>query len=143
MRVGSRVAGFLAASLLSLLSSVGAQADGAYFTAPQFIGPCTGYNIDGVCAGALSATVGLPFKAYLSANCGVGDDYHQHWSATVSVATGKLPPGLTMDDAGNITGVPEKAGDWNFSVALTDVVCMGQSFPDVPLNVRFIITGSS
>lgn len=119
------------------------RADGAYFNAPKFIGPCTSYNIGWACIGALSGTVDLPFKAYLSTNCGVSGDDHQHRSATVRVATGKRSSGLTMDDAGNITDVVEKAGDWNFSVATTDVLCAGQSFPDVPLNARIVTTASS
>ncbi|MCG3149754.1 MAG: hypothetical protein PCFJNLEI_03219 [Verrucomicrobiae bacterium] len=39
---------------------------------------------------------------------------------TFAVATGELPPGLTLSAAGEVTGTPTAAGTYNFSVQATD-----------------------
>ncbi len=58
---------------------------------------------------------------------------YQNYSATIgatngvtpitfSIQSGSLPPGLTMDSSGNISGIPTKDGTFNFTVKATDSI---------------------
>ena len=59
-------------------------------------------------AGALSnGTVGMPYSVTLTA-----PDSPAHWS----VSSGTLPPGLTINNAGDISGTPTTAGTFNFDI---------------------------
>jgi cytochrome c peroxidase len=40
--------------------------------------------------------------------------------ASCEITSGGLPPGLTLDAKGNITGTPRVTGDWGFEVTATD-----------------------
>ena len=57
--------------------------------------------------------VGVDFDGALSATGGFG--------AYIWSVEGDLPPGLTLDDDGTITGTPEQSGSYRFTVAVTDV----------------------
>jgi large repetitive protein len=43
--------------------------------------------------------------------------------------TGQLPPGLSMDSNGHVTGTPTQAGDFSFWLELRDTGCVGGSCP--------------
>lgn len=61
------------------------------------------------------ATVGTPYNATLTATGGLAP-------YTWSVISGALPPGLSLDSAGNITGTPTAAGTFNFTVQVIDPI---------------------
>ncbi|MDQ3672045.1 MAG: Ig domain-containing protein, partial [Actinomycetota bacterium] len=56
--------------------------------------------------------VGVEFDGGLFATGGFGEYL---WSVD-----GDLPPGLTLDDDGSISGSPEKSGSYRFTIAVTD-----------------------
>jgi hypothetical protein len=66
----------------------------------------------GTC-GASKAFVGSSYSATLSASGGSG-------SYTYSLASGSLPPGLSLSSAGKITGSPTKAGTYTFTTKVVD-----------------------
>ena len=39
---------------------------------------------------------------------------------TYALTSGSLPPGITLDQSGNITGTPTSTGSWTFQVRATD-----------------------
>jgi len=86
----------------------------------------------------LNATVGLPFTASPYANCEGGD-----WSTTVSLETGELPPGLVIDSAGTISGVPQLAGNWNFSLRFSSITCAGSTYADTTASIQIVAAGDS
>ena len=53
---------------------------------------------------------------------------------TYQLTSGALPPGLSMDHSGNITGTPTTLGQYNFSVLATDS-SQNQQSSSYPLNV--------
>jgi len=57
---------------------------------------------------------------------------------TWSLASGKLPPGLTLDPAGLVAGKPADAGDYEFAVEMTDLI--GQKLKSVPYRMRVYTT---
>jgi hypothetical protein len=87
--------------------------------------------------GELSGHVGLPFSARPTAACTGGD-----WHADVEIVTGSLPPGLRLS-AYEISGVPERAGDYYFQVAFTDMTCAGIAYRNSTRNIHIKLTGSS
>jgi hypothetical protein len=63
--------------------------------------------------GVPSAAVGAPYSFTLSASGGIAP---YRWSAT-----GSLPPGLTVNPAGIISGIPTTAGTFSFTVQVADL----------------------
>src|SRR6476661_2684311 len=47
------------------------------------------------------------------------------------LVSGGLPPGLSMDSNGHVTGTPTQAGDFSFWLELRDTGCVGGSCPPV------------
>ena len=45
------------------------------------------------------------------------------------LVSGSLPPGLSMDSNGHVTGTPTQAGDFSFWLELRDTGCVGGSCP--------------
>ncbi len=60
-----------------------------------------------------TATIGTAFNQNLNASGGTG-------TLTFSVASGTLPPGITLSAAGNLSGTPTAVGSFSFSVQVTD-----------------------
>lgn len=64
-------------------------------------------------------TVGLPYHSSLTAHCPAGRWYYDG----VRVATGQLPPGLTIGGDGSISGVPEQEGIWHCTITVSGLRC--------------------
>lgn len=61
------------------------------------------------------------------------------WTADMTLDSGTLPPGMTLDDHGNITGTPTERGHWAMVMKLDNIMCDGHHFqlsgaPDVFVN---------
>ncbi len=60
------------------------------------------------------------------------------WSMTgARLSTGKLPPGLTLED-GKIAGTPIEAGTWAVAVEFDGVVCAGNKRPSQTVEVTIV-----
>lgn len=65
------------------------------------------------------------------------------WSGDQRINSGKLPPGLTMDDkSGGITGIPTVRNHFVVEVELYNVQCGGNSYRGFTQELRFHITGT-
>lgn len=60
-----------------------------------------------------SGQVGVPFSGQIAIAGGTPPD-------TLAVDAGALPPGLALDEAGLISGVPTQAGTFTFEVDVKD-----------------------
>ena len=58
-------------------------------------------------------SVGVPYSFQMSACCGTSP-------YTWSIFAGTLPPGLTMNSSGQITGTPTTAGSYFVCIKVTD-----------------------
>ena len=56
----------------------------------------------------------------------------------VSIESGQLPPGLSMDSDGNISGVPQRAGTWHLRVQFHSLKCKTKDFGDFVMGDRYI-----
>jgi hypothetical protein len=65
---------------------------------------------------AANGEVGAPYSATFTATGGAGSGY------VFSIASGALPPGLTLSPAGSLTGTPTAAGGFSFAVAVADAL---------------------
>ncbi|MEK6372113.1 MAG: hypothetical protein AABO58_05405 [Acidobacteriota bacterium] len=65
-----------------------------------------------------------------------------NWTGNKSVVSGSLPPGLTMDNYGQIKGIPTERGHWIVKVELGTVTAVGQTWLGFTQELRFHITGS-
>jgi hypothetical protein len=54
-----------------------------------------------------------------------------------SLATGKLPPGFTLED-GVIAGTPIEAGAWSVAVQFNGVICAGERHPPQLVEVTIV-----
>lgn len=88
----------------------------------------------------LHGFVGLPFEEKPTAKC-VGGGWR--FTSPVQIETGALPPGLYIDEAGRITGVPERAGTWYLRVRWDGVECAGKTYSGSYQNLKIITSGSS
>lgn len=71
--------------------------------------------VDIITSSLPDANLGQPYSATMAC---VGGFPPYTWS----VSSGALPPGLTMDGGGNITGIPTTLGDFNFVITVLDGV---------------------
>lgn len=66
-----------------------------------------------ITTGALpNATVGLPFETELDSDCG-GDAWF--------LSSGLLPPGISLQDDGDLFGTPLQAGSYSFTVGVVEI----------------------
>lgn len=69
---------------------------------------------------------GARFYAKPEAKCTYDDGREARWTiAGAHVASGELPPGLTLED-GVIGGVAKQAGRYHAKIELSDVTCAGK-----------------
>lgn len=90
---------------------------------------------------SLNVTVGLsvdlPFRATVS------DPSISFATAPLTVATGHLPPGLSLSGSnGDIVGAPTQAGDYSCTILVSQIRYAGLQFPDQTVTVRIIATGN-
>ena len=65
------------------------------------------------------------------------------WTGSVSIVSGVLPPGLTMNmTTGDISGIPTERGHWIVTVSDSNISCGGQDYNDYSEQLRFHITGT-
>lgn len=64
------------------------------------------------------------------------------WSSSMQILSGSLPPGLSMDSAYNIKGIPTRRGHWIIKLKLYDVECGGSRYEGLTQELRIHITGS-
>lgn len=76
-----------------------------------------------------SVEVGVPFTARLSAT-GAPDDQN-----TWSLASGTLPPGLTLDPSGTIAGTPTSAGSFPLDLAVFNPHHVSEPLPSLELTL--------
>lgn len=92
-----------------------------------------------LCTGTLSAYVGLPVDWEPQARCVGGG-----WGLSrAEIATGALPPGLTINAKAHIVGIPERAGTWHLQVRFVNVTCAGTSYGDKTQDLHITTEGSS
>jgi hypothetical protein len=82
-----------------------------------------------------AAHVGKRFYAKPAGACFYENGHEARWtSGGVRVASGELPPGLTLED-GVIGGVPKSAGTFNAKIEFSDVNCAGKSLDTQSVDV--------
>jgi hypothetical protein len=64
------------------------------------------------------------------------------WNSSYRIQSGSLPPGMDIDNAFNIVGIPTERGHWIVTLELYDVNCEGGSYQGLTQELRFHITGS-
>ncbi len=79
------------------------------------------------------------FEVKPSADCKYDDGRDARWTTAGSqIESGKLPPGLTLED-GAINGTPSETGTFKARIALTGVTCAGKSMPDQHVDVSISV----
>ena len=65
------------------------------------------------------------------------------WNCQIRVASGTLPPGISIDDIGNITGIPTERGHWIVTMKVSNIQCNGEpTNMDYTQKLCFHITGT-
>ena len=85
-------------------------------------------TLTGATDGVPPGTQGEFYDGYLQADGGVGP-------YTWSVASGVLPPGLTLDSSGEISGYPSESGSFAFTAEVTDSGTPVPSSVSVPVDL--------
>lgn len=67
-----------------------------------------------------------------------------NWSGYTRVSSGSLPDGLSMQNDGDITGIPTARGHWIVTVSISNIQCNGLIYGTLAFQqqLRFHITGS-
>lgn len=73
--------------------------------------------------GDVNGQVGYPLEIN-----GPSFDCPSGWTADMGVDSGTLPPGMTLDGHGNITGTPTERGHWAVVMKLANITCQGHHF---------------
>jgi hypothetical protein len=73
-----------------------------------------------------SATVGIRYDVPLTSNCG-GDAWF--------LQTGTLPPGIGLEEDGELAGIPTLAGTYTFTVAVVDFPSGSAAFKGLSITV--------
>jgi putative Ig domain-containing protein len=85
-------------------------------------------------SGDVSGQVGYPLDID-----GPRFDCPSGWTSSMTVDSGTLPPGMTLQGNGHITGTPTERGHWAVVMKLENIMCDGHHFalngsPDVFIN---------
>jgi hypothetical protein len=72
------------------------------------------------------ATVGIRYNVPLTSNCG-GDLWF--------IQTGSLPPGIGLEDDGDLAGIPTLAGTYTFTVGVFDIPSGAPAYTGFALTV--------
>lgn len=72
------------------------------------------------------ATVGIRYDVPLTSNCG-GDAWF--------LQTGSLPPGIGLEEDGDLAGIPTLAGTYTFTVAVVDFPTGSAAFKGLSITV--------
>jgi hypothetical protein len=72
------------------------------------------------------ATVGIRYNVPLTSNCG-GDAWF--------IQTGSLPPGIGLEDDGDLAGIPTLAGTYTFTVGVLDIPSGATAYKGFALTV--------
>src|SRR5512140_3289962 len=76
------------------------------------------------------------FQLHPSAECKYDNGHDARWTVGGwRVESGKLPPGLTLED-GAINGVPTETGNFTARILLTSVTCAGKPIADQHVDVK-------
>ncbi|HSP99523.1 MAG TPA: putative Ig domain-containing protein [Candidatus Dormibacteraeota bacterium] len=73
-----------------------------------------------------NATVGIRYDVPLTSNCG-GDAWF--------LQTGTLPPGIGLEEDGDLAGIPTLAGTYTFTVAVVDFPSGSAAFKGLSITV--------
>ncbi|HSN28390.1 MAG TPA: putative Ig domain-containing protein [Kofleriaceae bacterium] len=83
--------------------------------------------------------VGAKYYAKLVGDCRYENGREARWTITgAQVASGALPPGLTLED-GSITGTPKQAGSYAAEIVLSGTTCAGKATRDHTLTITIEI----
>src|SRR5207253_698788 len=97
-----------------LCNSYSGTVAGLFDQSASSAGPCATCPATTMSASVPDGTVTVPYNFTITASGGTGP-------YTFYLTSGSLPPGLSMDTSGNITGTPTFAGSFDFTVQATDV----------------------
>lgn len=91
-------------------------------------------------AAGATAKLGKRFYAKPIAHCRYQNGHDARWTmGGAKVVSGELPPGLTLED-GVVGGVPNKAGEYQARIELSNVECAGKPYTgqgaDIHISVK-------
>jgi len=92
----------------------------------------TAYGVD------INGEVGHPFN--VAGPTALAVPTHS-WYAYYRVLSGSLPPGLTLDDVGGISGIPTQGGHWIVTIECYNMTTNGTSYLGFQQQVRLHING--
>jgi hypothetical protein len=66
------------------------------------------------------------------------------WSSRPHVAEGSLPPGMSLQNNSDVSGIPTERGHWIVTMEMSNIACGGQAYPLMTFKqqLRFHITGT-
>ncbi|HMK27600.1 MAG TPA: hypothetical protein VK483_16325 [Chitinophagaceae bacterium] len=84
--------------------------------------------------------VGYPLEvAAPTANCGSPT---KNWTGYHRIISGELPPGIDIEEASTIKGIPTKRGHYIVVLELYEIKCNDMDYGSMKQELRFHITGS-
>lgn len=89
-------------------------------------GGCSDCSLEVTTTSLPDGTVGDRYFAELNSDCG-GDFWY--------LQTGQLPPGIGLQDNGDVEGMPTTAGSFQFVVAVIDFPSGDQAFKGLAITV--------
>jgi hypothetical protein len=132
--------------LLLSLAPLGAWGRPAPAQEPGFYGAVDGWGGRGQSDRDINGEIGHPvFVGGPRALCiNVRGGGAGNWTSYTRVTSGVLPPGLAMQNSGDITGIPTARGHWIVTVSMSGLVCNGLTYSnfDFQQQLRFHITGT-
>jgi hypothetical protein len=86
--------------------------------------------------GDVSGQVGYPLDID-----GPRFDCPSGWTSTMTVDSGTLPPGMTLQSNGHITGTPTERGHWAVVMKLENIMCNSHHYDLMGLTEGFVNYG--